>query len=187
MQKFSPLSIGQWILLVVYPEELFCLAISAGGILGAIPRFLSVCLSSLESYPLSVCRACGDLFGLPGFPVRTLTDSNKGTTCSLSPLAAPVEMIDSGLPPASSKACRLTPLPLKPYSTPSPPPFPAAKELSTEPRSQSIRPAFWASPNRCALMVSNVPSPDQVPSHLWAVDRLPNPSSCGTSAHLAPL
>jgi hypothetical protein len=118
---------------------------------GAIPRFLSSRLSSLESYPLSPCRACGTLFGLPGFPVRTSTASNKGNTCALSLSAAPVEIIDNGLPSPSVKVCRVTPLPLKPCSTPSPPPFPAEKEPSTEPRSQSIRPAFWALPNRRAL------------------------------------
>jgi len=83
-------------------------------IIGAIPRFLSVCRSSLESYPLSAWRACGTLFGLPGFPVWTSTKSNKGKTCSLSLWAAPVEIIDSGLPPPSVRACRVNPLPLKP-------------------------------------------------------------------------
>jgi len=110
------------------PRGGFRLGHERRGIMGAIPRLLSRSLSSRESYPLSACRAAGSFFGLPVLPVRTSIWSMSGSICALSLSAAPVEMTERGFPFLSTSAWMVTPLPLNPYCTSSPPPLPATKK-----------------------------------------------------------
>ena len=152
-------------------------------IMGVIPRCLIRFLNARESYPLSPCIASGRFFGLPGLPVRISIWSISGSTCSLSLSAAPVEITERGRPLLSTRAWSVTPLPLKPYWTPSPPPLPAANEPSTDDRVQSIRPSSWACPIRRALIFAHVPSVSHVPNQRCDVERVPKPLPPGTSIH----
>ena len=76
---------------------------------------------------MSAASCFGRLRGRPGFPVRTLSESSMGRTWARSLSRALVTQTANGIPLASTREWMSTPLPLNPYSTPSPPPLPGGK------------------------------------------------------------
>src|SRR5919206_2510696 len=67
------------------------------------------------------------LRGRPRLPVWTLTASSRGTTWARSAPLAGVVRFAKGMPPPSVRLWIRIPLPLPPWATPSPPPFPGGK------------------------------------------------------------
>ena len=108
------------------PGDFFALGYTRLGMTGLIPFLRNTWRSFFESYPLSACISFGLDLGRP-LPLQTLTCSSNSITCSLSLADACVDVTASGSLFPSVSMWMVTPLPLRPWDGPSPPPLPEGK------------------------------------------------------------
>src|SRR5919199_3187681 len=91
------------------------------------------------------------LRGRPRLPVWTLTASSKGTTWARSSPLAGVVRFANGIPFPSVRLWIRTPLPLPPWATPSPPPFPGGKRAVHGAILPANHPSFLCDPQNPRL------------------------------------
>jgi hypothetical protein len=97
------------------------------GIWARLPRLRRRGRRSLASSPLSAASTLNRWRGRPRFPVRTCRVSSRGRTWARSSPWAGVVRTDHGLPAASVRLGMRRPWPVRPYASPSPPPWPGGK------------------------------------------------------------